>query len=173
MHVVCSVLILTILSTFLFSFYWTLLFSRGVRKCAYFSRHTCSHVIAFIHHPHPIKSNTWSVNHCWARSHSLNSFIFSVFSLVLCLKWLFIYLFIETGKGREKERDRNINMCLPLMWLPLGILPVTQACALTGNRTGDPLVCSLHSVNWVHQPGPFSLVLLCSYLLNMTVFIPL
>ena len=34
------------------------------------------------------------------------------------------------------------------MWLPLklpllGTWPATQACALTGNQTGNPLVCSL------------------------------
>ena len=51
----------------------------------------------------------------------------------------FIYLFLERGEGREKERERNINV-----WLPLAHpLLRTQACALTENRTGDPLVCSL------------------------------
>ena len=54
-------------------------------------------------------------------------------------KDLFIYL--ERGKGREKERERNINMWLPLSCLLLGTWPATQACALTGNQTGDPLVC--------------------------------
>ena len=49
----------------------------------------------------------------------------------------FIYLFLDRGKGREKERARNINAWLPLMHPPLGTWPVTQACALTGNRTGD------------------------------------
>ena len=49
----------------------------------------------------------------------------------------FNYLFLERGEGREKERERNINV-----WLPLtpGTWPATQACALTGNRTRDPLV---------------------------------
>ena len=50
--------------------------------------------------------------------------------------FLNFYLFIFRGEGREKERERNIN------WLPLacqypGNWPATQACALTGNRTGD------------------------------------
>ena len=53
----------------------------------------------------------------------------------------FIYLFLERGDGREKERERNINVWLPLMCcLSLETWPVTQACALTGNRTRDPLV---------------------------------
>ena len=54
-------------------------------------------------------------------------------------KFLF-YLFLERGEGKEKERDRNINVWLPLMRPLLGTQPETQACALTGNQTGDPLV---------------------------------
>ena len=53
----------------------------------------------------------------------------------------FIYLFIfrERG-GRKKNRERNINVWLPLACPQLGIWPATQACALTGNQTSDPLV---------------------------------
>ena len=36
-------------------------------------------------------------------------------------------------------RERNINVWLPLVCPPLGTWPATQACALTGNRTSDPL----------------------------------
>ena len=59
----------------------------------------------------------------------------------------FIYFFLERGEGREKERKRNINVWLLLTWPLLGTWPATQACALTGNRTGDSLVhspCSIH-----------------------------
>ena len=59
----------------------------------------------------------------------------------------FVYLFLEGGEGREKERERNIDVWLPLTWPPLGTWPATQACALTGNQTGKPLVCSLHSIH--------------------------
>ena len=52
----------------------------------------------------------------------------------------FTYLFLEKGEGREKERERNINVWLPLMHSLLGTWPATQACALIGNRTSDPLV---------------------------------
>ena len=53
----------------------------------------------------------------------------------------FIYLFIfRNGEKREKERERNIHVWLPLARPLLGTWPATQACALTGNRTGDPLV---------------------------------
>ena len=54
----------------------------------------------------------------------------------------FIYLFLERGEGREKERERNIIVWLPLKHPPLGTWPATQACALTGNQTGDPLIRS-------------------------------
>ena len=39
----------------------------------------------------------------------------------------------------EKEKERNINVQLPLMCPLLGAWPATQACALTGNETDDPL----------------------------------
>ena len=60
---------------------------------------------------------------------------------VIFVKILFIYLFLERGEGREKEKERNINMWLPLTCPLLGVWPATQACAQTGNRTSDPLVC--------------------------------
>ena len=43
-------------------------------------------------------------------------------------------------RGREKEREGNIGVWLPLTRPLLGTWPTTQACALTGNRTCDPLV---------------------------------
>ena len=48
------------------------------------------------------------------------------------------YLFLE--KGREKEREKNISVWLPLVDPQLGTWPSTQACALTGNQTVNPLV---------------------------------
>ena len=52
----------------------------------------------------------------------------------------FVYLFLDRGERREKERERNINLWLPLMFPLLGTWPTTQACALTGNGTNNPLV---------------------------------
>ena len=52
----------------------------------------------------------------------------------------FSYLFLDREEGREKERERKINVRLPLTCPPLGTWTATQACAPTGNRTGDPLV---------------------------------
>ena len=52
----------------------------------------------------------------------------------------FIYLFLDRGERKEKERERNINVWLPIMHPLLWTWPATQACALTGNQTGGPLV---------------------------------
>ena len=59
-----------------------------------------------------------------------------------------IYLFWEREEGREKERERNTMCKRYIDWLPLahpqlGTWPATQVCALTGNQTGDLLVCSI------------------------------
>ena len=55
----------------------------------------------------------------------------------------FIYLFLE--RGREGERGRETSMCGHLSCSPYwgpGLQP-RHVCALTGNRTGVPLVCRL------------------------------
>ena len=51
------------------------------------------------------------------------------------------YLFICRERKGGGKRERNINVRLPLTCLLLRTWPTTQACALTGNRTGDLLVC--------------------------------
>ena len=53
----------------------------------------------------------------------------------------FIYLFLKRGEEREKESERNINVRLSLLHPLPGTWPATQAYALTGNPTSDPLVC--------------------------------
>ena len=55
-------------------------------------------------------------------------------------KILFIYLFLEKGERREEERKRNGNVWLLLTHPQLRTWPAAQACALTGNRKGDPSV---------------------------------
>ena len=59
----------------------------------------------------------------------------------------FIYLFLEREGRKDKERERDINVWLmficPLLWT----WPAPQACALTRNQTGDPLVHSPHSIH--------------------------
>ena len=61
-------------------------------------------------------------------------------------KKYFIYLFSERGEGKKKEQERNINVWLHLA--PLGTWLATQACALTGNQTGDPLICRPTLNHW-------------------------
>ena len=58
------------------------------------------------------------------------------------------------GKGREREGEKH--QCVVASHDPplLGTLPATQACALTGNQTGDPLVWQAGAQSTEpHQPG--------------------
>ena len=83
-------------------------------------------------------------------------------------KILFIYLFLE--RGREEERERNINVWLPLMHPVLGTWPTTQACALTGNRTSNPLVWSL-ALSPVHHTRQGTIIFnLCKLKWKWTCF---
>ena len=59
---------------------------------------------------------------------------------------LFVY-FLDREEGWEKEREKNISMWLLLVHPPLETWPATQVCALTGNRTSDPL---LHRLALIH-----------------------
>ena len=79
-----------------------------------------------------------------------------------------MYLFLERGEEREKEREKNINVWLPLAHPPLWTWPTAQACALTENQTGDPLVHSpaLNSLSHTSQGSMGSFVYLCLYARN-------
>ena len=59
--------------------------------------------------------------------------------IIFFKKKRFLKIYFKEGKGERKER--NLSVWLPLLRLPLGTWPTTQACALTGNGTDDPLVC--------------------------------
>ena len=82
---------------------------------------------------------------------NISGFIFIVISIFK----IFIYLFLERGKGGRK-RERNTNVWLPLSHLLLGTWPATQACSLTGNWTGNPLVCrpALNPLSHTSQGSP-------------------
>ena len=78
----------------------------------------------------------------------------SSLSVKSCSKWIlfrirlkkkFPLFILDRGEGREKKRERNINVWVSLTHPPTGELtwPATQACALTGKQTGDPLICRL------------------------------
>ena len=70
------------------------------------------------------------------------------------LMYLLINLFIlERGEGKEKERERNISVWLPLTCPLLRAWPATQASALIGNWTRDPLFHrpALNPLNYTTQ----------------------
>ena len=54
----------------------------------------------------------------------------------------------------ERNSDR-----LSLSHPQLGIWPTTQACALTGNQTGNLSVCRLAQSSEPHQPRQYSDIL--------------
>ena len=62
----------------------------------------------------------------------------------VCLRF---YFFLFRERGTEEEREGETSMCernvdrLPLARPQPETWPTTQACALTGNRTGDLSVC--------------------------------
>ena len=76
----------------------------------------------------------------------------------VCLRFSF-FLFRE-GKEREKEKERNISVWLPLARPLLGTWPTTQACALTGNQTGDLWVHRL-VLNPLSHGWPWSIFYMC------------
>ena len=59
--------------------------------------------------------------------------------LFIFLKILLINFFGEREREGEREGEK-LNVWLPLMCPQLGTWPTTQAWALTGNRTFNPLV---------------------------------
>ena len=70
-------------------------------------------------------------------------FSFSFFSLFMYFILFFKILFIFRERGKGGERDGNINVWLPLTHPPPTedlTWPATQACALTGKQTSDPLI---------------------------------
>ena len=84
------------------------------------------------------------------------------------------YLFIfREGKG---ERVRNIHVWLPLTHPLLGTWPSTLACALTGNRTGNPLDhrLSLNPLSHTSQGCSVLFLLCCDYFVatNLCSLVP-
>ena len=66
---------------------------------------------------------------------------------------MYVCMYVCREKGREGERERNINVWLPFPCPQLGTWPATQECALTGNRTSNPLVCRpmLNPLSYISQ----------------------
>ena len=81
------------------------------------------------------------------------------FFFLLLLK-RFIYLFLEMG-GREGEREGEKHPCVVASHAsPTGDLACTPACAVTENRTGDPLVHrpALNPLSYTSQGGSLRLL---------------
>ena len=82
-----------------------------------------------------------SIHMFWARSHKATlNFNGDFFPFLKDLP----YLFSKRLEGRERKREGKIN------WLPhihAQTKPTTQACALTGNRTGNLLFHSTMAMN--------------------------
>ena len=68
-------------------------------------------------------------------------FLFCFLDFLLKILCMYVCMYVCREKGREGERERNINVWLPFPCPQLGTWPATQECALTGNRTSNPLVC--------------------------------
>ena len=75
----------------------------------------------------------------------------------------FFFKFLDRGEGREKERERNINVWLPLSCPPPRTWHATQACALTGDHTTDPLLHRLELNPLRHSRQGWSPYSLMSY----------
>ena len=70
-------------------------------------------------------------------------FTYSIYDAIIffvCAFKIFCLFIFREGEGRDKERERNINVWLLLACPPTGTQPSTQACALPGNQTCNPLV---------------------------------
>ena len=55
----------------------------------------------------------------------------------------YLFIFREGKGGIKRGKETSVCGCLSLVHSPLGTWPATQACALTGNGTSNPLVCRL------------------------------
>ena len=60
--------------------------------------------------------------------------------MFLIFQRLELFIFKERGREKEREGEKNINVWLSLASPLLGTWPATQACALTGTQTSNPLV---------------------------------
>ena len=83
----------------------------------------------------------------WGRQPLLDlrkEFFQYLFMIELQLFYFFFFyrffLLVFRQSGRQGEREGNISVWLPLARPLLATLSATQACALTGNWAGDPLV---------------------------------
>ena len=82
---------------------------------------------------------------------------------------MYLFIFGERGKQKEKERERNISVWLPLVCPLLRTRPGTQACALTGNWTSNPWLCSLTLNPLSHISQGLTYIFYCLFIENKSV----
>ena len=124
-----------------------------LRKRSYSGYPTCSQLVFLLINFQQVGSLTFSklvTLHCLCfaprnKQHTTPVYYYSFLNIFLKV------FYFQRGEGREKEREKNINVWLPLILLKTW--PATQACTLTGNRTGDPLfrMLVLNSLNHTSQ----------------------
>ena len=102
-----------------------------------------------------VHSTTWYISRSWPVSKPLCSLVcsygyfhdlvrgaMSSFKRILDFCFRF-YLLIFRERRREGEGEKQQCIWSPLAQPLLGTQPATQAYALTGNQTGNPLICRL------------------------------
>ena len=93
----------------------------------------------------------------------MSSFIGTLGNFYTFLKRFYLFIFRERGKEGEREREKHQGVVASHV-PPRGDLArnpgATQACALTGNRTGDPLVHRpvLNPLSYASQGKTFTLL---------------
>ena len=129
--------------------------TRQGRSSGKIGRHYLSWIDISIRHANIVNYLIW----CTGKETSFLSFFYPhPKPFPHCFFKDFIYLFLERGERREKGRERNINVWLPLAHPLPETWPATQAYALTGNQTSDPLVCrpALNSLSHISQGIPIA-----------------
>ena len=124
----------------------------------------CNYFLLFI--MHSFSSVKIFIMACF-QSFTVKSNIQSLLQAVSPAWFSFFFFNFFLERRREGERERNIKVGLPLEFPLLGTWPTTQACALTGNQTNNPLVCRLARAQSTepYQPGCFSFLMYGSYFL--------
>ena len=92
-----------------------------------------------------LQSLGWLTSRYYTAQTSLNDVYILLFlnlneTFKFFFKKYFIYIFLERGKRRERGRETSMCGCLSHAPNWVGAWRTTQACALTGNWAGDPLV---------------------------------
>ena len=67
-------------------------------------------------------------------------FIMQNIAIYFLISFFKDFIYLREGEGGRRKRERNIKVQLPLACPVLGPWPATQACTLTENWTGNPLV---------------------------------